>query len=94
MNINIEFIKPLLKNRFTPIGVFVEGAILDALGAHYYKGDRVTWEHHRRAGYAMHHKGCSVREIASKHKIPVWIAEWWMSIWEMYDGAWSPKKYN
>ena len=91
---DMDYIKPILKKRFTYFGMLVEGTILDALGAHYYKGDRVVWEAHRRAAYAMHHRGCSVKEIASRHKVPKRIVNWWVSVWAMYDGAWSPKKYN
>lgn len=91
---NMDYIKPILKKRFTYFGMLVEGTILDALGAHYYKGDRVVWESHRRAGYAMYHRGCSSAEIASRHKVPLRIVNWWKKVWTMYDGAWTVKKYG
>lgn len=94
MKVNMEFIMPLLKHRFTHVGQLLEYGILDYLGHKYYKGNRVTWEAHRRAGYKMYHKGCTANEIASRHKVPGWVASWWIEIWEKYDNAWSPAKYN
>ena len=94
MKINIDYIKPIMKYRFSYFGMLLEYSILDYLGHLFYKGDRVTWEAHRRAGYKMYGRGCTLQEIASRHRVPAFIVEWWISVWETYDAMWSPVKYN
>lgn len=89
MPINFKYVKPILKYRFRPAGCAIESAILNYLGHHYCRGDKVTWERNRQEAYAEHHKGISNKWIARKHGIPIEIVEWWVSIWEMYDKAWG-----
>jgi len=85
----MTFIKPLLRRRFTENGMWVESVILDHLGAKYYKGDRVTWEDHRRHAYKMWHMNKSLEDIVFYHEVPTVVVKWWIEIWTRYDNAWG-----
>lgn len=92
MEINMNFMIPLLKYRFTRIGQAIEFGILDYLGHKFYGGNRVDWEAHRRFAYKMYRRGRSIKEIMSRQRVPEYIVEWWVSIWKIYDAAWPPLK--
>ena len=85
----LTFIKPLLKHRFTPFGMYLEGFILDYLGNKYYDGDRMTWEAHRREAYKQWHRGHCKEDLAFFHGIPLTIVSFWVDIWGRYDAAWA-----
>lgn len=85
----MDFLKPILKRRFTTTGVWVEAHILDILGQKYYDGDRATWELHRIEAYHQWKKGWSAEDIAFWHELPIFIVHWWVEIWNLYNKAWG-----
>jgi hypothetical protein len=89
MQIDFEYIKPLLRHRFSTFGMALENTIMNELGRHYFDGDKVTWEHNRQFAYQLYHKGHTVEQLAYDFSLPCHIIEWWISIWTKYDNAWG-----
>ena len=89
MIIHFNFIKPILLYRFKPLGCAFEEFMLNWLGNHFYAGNKVSWEMHRRTAYGQYHSGDNAKIIANDHRVPMFVVEWWMSIWERYDNAWG-----
>jgi len=89
MKIDFKYIRPLLHYRFKPFGYALEQYILNFLGKHFYEGNKATWEAHRRAAYYQYHTGAYNKVMANEHRVPLFVVEWWVSIWRMYDNAWG-----
>lgn len=88
----MNYVKPLLKKRFTSYGMYIENHILDYLGARYFNGDRVLWEESRQHAYKIWHQGASAEDISNYFKLPILTVKWWIEIWTRYDKAWGNLK--